>query len=60
MKLDKKRALASKVLNVGKERVIFVNTRLEEIKNAITRQDIKDLLREGAIKSKDLFKIIYG
>ena len=50
MKLDKKKNLAARTLNVGKNRIIFENSRLGEIKEAITRQDIKDLLKEGAIK----------
>jgi len=41
MKLDKKKNLAKRVLNVGKERIIFVKERLSEIKEAITKQDIK-------------------
>jgi len=54
MKLDKKKELASKVLGVGKGRIAFVNSRLEEIKEAITRQDIKDLFKEGAIVIKEI------
>mgnify|MGYP001570462310 CR=1 FL=1 len=52
MKLDKKKQLAKKVLGVGKSRVIFDSTRLDEIKEAITRQDILDLVRDKAIKIK--------
>jgi large subunit ribosomal protein L19e len=52
MKLDKKKKLAAKVLNVGKGKIIFDNARLDEIKEAITRQDIRDLARDGAIKIK--------
>ncbi len=49
MKLDKKKALAAKVLNVGKGRIIFVEPRLEEIKEAITKEDIRNLKADGAI-----------
>ncbi len=49
MKLNKKKALAAKVLMVGKGRVIFNKERLDEIKEAITKQDIRDLLDTGAI-----------
>ena len=52
MKLDKKKALAVKILGVGKSRIIFEKSRLEEIKEAITRQDIRDLVAGGAIKIK--------
>lgn len=53
MNLTKKKALAAKVLKVGKNRIMFVDTRLDEIKEAITRQDIVDLHSAGAIKVKD-------
>ena len=53
MKLDKKRQLAAKTLKVGKNRIIFARENLAEIKEAITRQDIKDLHNAGAIRIKD-------
>jgi large subunit ribosomal protein L19e len=49
MNLRAKKQLAAKALNVGKERIIFVNERLEEIKEAITKQDIRDLYQDKAI-----------
>lgn len=52
MKLDKKKKLAAKVLNVGIGRILFDNSRLDEIKEAITRQDIKDLEKNKVIKIK--------
>jgi large subunit ribosomal protein L19e len=54
MQLNKKKELASKVLNVGKERIIFMNESLSEIKDAITRRDILDLFNAGAIQLKDI------
>ncbi len=54
MKLDKKKILASKALNVGARRIQFDINRLDEIKEAITRQDIKDLHSSGAIKIKEI------
>lgn len=54
MNLAKKKELAARTLKVGKERVQFSIARLEEIKEAITKQDIKDLQKEGAIKVKDI------
>lgn len=54
MKLDKKKVLASKVLGVGKGRVIFNKERLEEIKEAITKQDIRDLIADGAINVREI------
>lgn len=49
MNLRKKKELAAKTLNVGKKRIIFVKSRLDEIKDAITKQDIRDLHAGGAI-----------
>ena len=54
MKLDKKKQLAANVLEVGNERVWFNPARLDEIKEAITRQDIRDLFKEGVIKIKQI------
>ncbi|MBL7059171.1 hypothetical protein ISS08_01845 [Candidatus Pacearchaeota archaeon] len=53
MNLGKKKALATRTLKVGKGRILFVKSRLNEIKEAITRQDIKDLHEEGAILIKE-------
>ena len=49
MKLEKKKALAARTLNVGMNRIAFNTARLSEIKEAITKQDIKDLHNSGAI-----------
>lgn len=49
MNLRKKKELAAKTLNVGKKRIIFVKSRLDEIKDAITKQDIRDLHSGEAI-----------
>ena len=49
MKLDKKKQLAIKTLYAGKDRIVFNKSRLDEIKEAITRQDIRDLEKSGAI-----------
>jgi len=54
MNLNKKKALAVRTLKVGKERIVFVQSRLNEIKEAITKQDIRDLLKEGAITIKPI------
>jgi large subunit ribosomal protein L19e len=53
MKLDHKKKLAAKVLCVGKAKVVFVPESLEQIKEAITRQDILDLYKSGAIQLKE-------
>lgn len=48
MKLDKK-SLAARALGVGAGRILFNTARLAEIKEAITKQDIRDLVKDGAI-----------
>ena len=54
MNLNKKKALAVRTLKVGKERIVFLEPRLDEIKEAITKQDIRDLQKEGAIFIKEI------
>ena len=46
--------MAGKILGVGKDRVLFDSNRLSEIKEAITKQDIRDLIKDGAIKAKPI------
>jgi len=54
MNLAKKKELAAKVLGVGKGRIIFIENRLSEIKEAIARQDILDLHKSGAILIREV------
>ena len=54
MNLAKRKELAAKVLKVGKNRIIFVEENLAEIKEAITRMDIIDLYKNGAIKIREV------
>lgn len=54
MNLRTKKELAAKTLKVGKERVKFVDARREDIKEAITKQDIRDLIADGAILVKEV------
>jgi len=54
MNLRNKKELAARTLKVGKGRISFVESRLEEIKEAITKQDIKDLKNDGAIIVKEV------
>ncbi len=54
MKLEKKKMLAARTLGVGKGRIIFNKNNLPQIKEAITKQDIKDLVSSGAIIIKDI------
>jgi large subunit ribosomal protein L19e len=50
--LNKRKELAAKVLGAGKGRIVFDSARLAEIKEAITKQDIRDLFAEGIISVK--------
>jgi len=54
MNLRSKKILAKKVLNVGKGRILFVEDRLKDIKDALTKQDIRDLKEDGAILTRDV------
>ena len=54
MNLTNKKQLASHVLGVGKGRIMFAEDHLAEIKEAITRQDIVDLHKSGAIQIKEV------
>ncbi|MBX4211847.1 hypothetical protein KW787_00115 [Candidatus Pacearchaeota archaeon] len=49
MNLQKKKALTARTMNVGESRVTFNIGRLDEIKEAITKQDIRDLIASKAI-----------
>ena len=53
MNLKKKKELAARTLNVGKDRIIFAESRIDDIKEAITKQDIKDLYSDKAILIKN-------
>lgn len=50
--LRNQRRMASSLLKCGKSRVWMDNDRLEEIAKAVTKNDIRVLIKGGAIKSK--------
>jgi large subunit ribosomal protein L19e len=54
MNLRKKKELASKTFGVGKKRIVFIESRKDDIKEAITKQDLRDLAADGAITIKDI------
>ncbi len=54
MKLDKKKEMAARTLKVGKDRIIFLKSGLEEVKEAITKQDIRELYKDGMIIIKNI------
>lgn len=49
MNLIKKRELVARTFGVGKDRIIFNKERLNDIKEAITKADIRQLEQENAI-----------
>jgi large subunit ribosomal protein L19e len=53
MNLKKKKELAKRTFNVGGNRIIFAESRLGDIKEAITKQDMKDLKQDKAIIIKE-------
>jgi len=54
MKLDKKKAMAGRMLGVSPARILFIEPRLDEIKEAITKEDIRSLIADGAIMIKPI------
>jgi len=51
--LTAQRRLAADVLDVGKNRVWLDPERTDDIADAITREDVRDLIDEGAIRAED-------
>jgi len=51
--LSLQKRMASEILKVGKSRIWIDTEHLEEIKNAITRADIRKMINHGYIKAKD-------
>jgi len=54
MNLKTKKRLAGRTFGVGAGRIIFRNERIDEIKEAITKQDMKDLLSSNAIMIREI------
>ena len=54
MDLSKKRALVARTLGIGKGRVMFNVNHINEIKEAITKQDVRDLLTSKAIFIREI------
>jgi len=50
--LDVQRRLAAQILKCGKNRIVFDQERLEEIKEAITKTDIRSLINNGLISKR--------
>jgi len=54
MKLNKKKELVARAMGIGKARIMFNVNRLNEIKDSLTHQDIMVLIKDGAIKIRDI------
>lgn len=52
MNLKNKKRIAAQLLKAGTKRVWFNPDKLSEIKEAITKEDIRNLIREGSIRVK--------
>ena len=52
MQLNTQKRLAAQLLKCGINRVWFDETRLEDIKEAITKADLRTLINDGAINDK--------
>ncbi|MDY6777763.1 MAG: 50S ribosomal protein L19e [Candidatus Nanohaloarchaea archaeon] len=53
MDLRSQKKMASDVLGVGKNRVWIDPDRMDEVEDAITKQDIRNLVESGVIQKKD-------
>ncbi|MBD3387701.1 MAG: 50S ribosomal protein L19e [Candidatus Altiarchaeales archaeon] len=60
MNLRNQRRLAAEVLKVGVNRVKFDGERLEDISEALTRDDIRTLIKSGAISRKPVKGVSRG
>ena len=52
MNVSAQKRLAAEILKCGENRVFFDPYMIEDIKMAITREDIRNLIKEGAIQKK--------
>jgi large subunit ribosomal protein L19e len=49
MNLEKKKEIVAKMLGVGKGRVRFNHERITDIEDAVTKQELRSLIKDGAI-----------
>lgn len=54
MQLRVQKKLASEILKCGETRIWLDGSRLEDIKEAITKTDVRSLINEGVIKAKPM------
>lgn len=58
--LKNQRRMASQILDCGSDRVWIDPAKTEEIAEAITREDVRNLIAEGAIKAKKVKGVSRG
>ena len=54
MNLSKKRRMAAEVLGVGENRLWIDPSKMDKVKEAITKEDIRALVKQGIIKKKKI------
>jgi large subunit ribosomal protein L19e len=54
MNLKKKKKLIARTMGIGIARIALVQSRIDDIKDAITKQDIRDLVNDKAIIIKSI------
>lgn len=52
MRLTSQRRIAAQILKVGRNRIVFDQSKLNEIKEAITKSDLRSLIGSKVIKAK--------
>ncbi len=60
MKLGTRKRLAAQIMKVGKSRVWFDIEKLSEIKEAITKADLRSLIKSGIIKERPMTGVSRG
>ncbi len=60
MNLSVQRRVASRVLDCGTTRVLFAPDRLKDIKEAITKEDMRRLVSDGAVSARPLNSVSRG
>ena len=60
MNLKNKRKLAARLLDVGSDRIWVDSTKINEVKEAITKDDLRSLLSKGSILVKPIRGISRG
>src|SRR3989344_4778411 len=57
MRLTSQRRMAAQLLKCGETRIWFDSSRLDDIKQAITKSDIRHLINDSAIKKEPAISI---